>query len=281
MLRPEIDINLYPNKRLDVQYSDISSTCKFDVFYPDSNGKWPCIISIHGGAFKKGDKRNGEMIEPMLNLLSKGFAVIGVNYRLSPEATFPAAIVDIKNALTYIKKHAEELMIDPSKVVVWGGSAGAYLSVMAGLLNKLPFIDGDDDLSVKGIVAWFPPINFCTMDEQLKESGLYNFKHNHSNSTSPESLFMGFCIEDQPLKVAIANPETYLDQGLCPMFIQHGRTDHIVPFQQSLSFYEKSKALGNNIIYEIIEDADHGDPKFELKENIEKVFAFIVDCINA
>ena len=83
--RKQIDINLYHGD-FDVQYSPVSKTCTMDIFLPEGKGPFPVIVSIHGGAFKKCDKRDEEMIVDMLHGLDKGYAVIGVNYRLSGEA---------------------------------------------------------------------------------------------------------------------------------------------------------------------------------------------------
>lgn len=279
MIRAKIDVQRFPYKKLDLSYSSRSSSCLLDIFYPNDQDIFPCVLCIHGGAFKKGDKRNGDMIEPMLHGLDRGIAVIGINYRLSPEAAFPAAIEDVKDAILYIKSNAEMLRIDPEKMVVWGQSAGGYLSIMSALLTNLPFISNEQDLRIRGAIAWFPPVNFATMNEQLRENHLFTGKHDHDRADSPESLFMGYCIGDHPEKVQTANPENYIYEGMCPLLIQHGRKDQVVPYQQSFHFYEKMKNTKNDIYYEIVEDADHGDLLFERSENIQIVFQFIENCL--
>lgn len=77
-----------------------------------------------------------------------------------------------------------------------------------------------------------------------------------------------------------ANPETYLHADVCPMLIQHGRVDEVVPYQQSLEFVKKAKDIcgEEKIVYEIIEGANHGDPLFSTPENLQKVYAFIEKC---
>lgn len=64
------------------------------------------------------------------------------------------------------------------------------------------------------------------------------------------------------------------------MFIQHGREDMIVPYQQSQDFVKKAKIIcgEEKIRYEIIEGANHGDPLFSTLENLNKVYAFIEEC---
>ncbi|WP_154888134.1 alpha/beta hydrolase [Longibaculum muris] len=280
--RKQIDINLYHGD-FDVQYSPVSKTCTMDIFLPEGKGPFPVIVSIHGGAFKKCDKRDEEMIVDMLHGLDKGYAVIGVNYRLSGEAQFPEPVKDIKQAIRFIKDNAQKYHLNADKIVVWGGSAGGYLTLMAGLIDK--YEEFDDDYSsntntkIQGLVAWFPPVNFSNMDQQLKISGLLKKYPDHDDSLSPESLFIGAPILENSDLVQRANPENYLHKDICPMLIQHGRADDIVPYQQSLDFVNKAKTIcKQQIYYEILEGAHHGDPLFSTPENLTKVYCFIEKC---
>ena len=116
------------------------------------------------------------------------------------------------------------------------------------------------------------------MDEQLSASGLLppvGFRHNEPNS--PESLLLGETITKIPEKVQKANPENYIGSKAPPMLLQHGRKDPVVPVQQSIEFAQKLKQKfgDQKIILEIIENAEHADPAFETKENIERVIKFI------
>ena len=87
----------------DVAYGQDSPSQKLDVFLPGGQGPFPAIISIHGGGYVACDKRQKEMIEPMLAGLNRGFAVIGLNYRLAGESGFPEPVRDIKRAVRFIK----------------------------------------------------------------------------------------------------------------------------------------------------------------------------------
>ena len=146
MLRPIINVEKFKNAYFDIPYGNISDAQKLDIFLPDNqNGPYPVIISIHGGAFKMGDKRNGEMIEPMLPGLEKGYAVIGINYRLSGEAKFPEPVKDIKRAIRFIKANSEKYNLDKEKIVVWGGSAGGYFTLMSAVFSNLEDFNDDTD----------------------------------------------------------------------------------------------------------------------------------------
>ena len=281
--RKQVEISNYKG-HFDVQYSPVSKSCQMDIFLPEGEGPFPVIISIHGGAFKKCDKRDEDMILDMLHGLNKGYAVIGVNYRLSGEAQFPEPVKDIKQAIRFIKDNANAYHLNANKIVVWGGSAGGYFTLMSGLIDCYDFFDDEyssqTDTKIQGLIAWFPPVNFINMDSQLKKSGLLKKYPDHDDNYSPESLFVGASITKNKDVVQKANPETYIHKDICPMFIQHGRKDKIVPFQQSQEFVNKAKKYNANIIYEILEEADHGDPLFSTKVNLDKVYQFIEECFS-
>lgn len=265
-------------KFLDVEYDIKSQSQKLDIYLPEvGEGPFPVIVSIHGGAFKMGDKRDFQLT-PMLKGLDRGYAVVSINYRLSGEAIWPAQILDVKRAIEFIKLNAKEYKLDSSKVAVWGGSAGGHLSAMVGTsayCEKLNNKDAKLDVSVNAVVDWFGPIDFLKMDEQLIETGAGRPDHNNANS--PESELLGAKITEVEDLVKEVNPMTYIHEDIPPFFIQHGRIDNLVPYQQSENLYKKIVEIaGNNKAqFEILEGARHGGPYFEEKENLEKVFAFL------
>ena len=197
------------------------------------------IVSIHGGAFKFGDKADGQLT-PMLEGLKRGYAVASLNYRLSGEALFPAQIQDVKAAIRFLKANAATYKINPEKIAVWGGSAGGYLSAMLGTTGDVADLEdknqGNPTVSsrVNAVVDWFGPINFNTMDAQFKISK--KGKTDHDNADSPESLLLGKKITEATDLVQKANPTTYITPDDPPFFIQHGTQDPLVPMEQSTEF---------------------------------------------
>ena len=118
------DVSHIENKYLDVRYADASDEQKLDLYLPEnSNGPFPLIIHIHGGAFKMCDKRDIQVM-PWLGALELGYAVASINYRLSWEAIFPAAVYDCKAAIRYLRANCEKYNIMKNKIAVVGGSAG-------------------------------------------------------------------------------------------------------------------------------------------------------------
>ena len=280
---PEANTDHIERKMFDLPYANVSPAQKLDVYWPaEGNGPFPVILSIHGGAFMGGDKRDVQLM-PMLESLKRGYALVGVNYRMSGEAIFPALIHDIKTAIRWVRANAETYLFDPDRIASWGGSAGGYLSLMAGVaagveeLDDLSLGNSEQPDHVQAVVSWFPPTDFLKMDEQLAESGfLPPAEFSHSGANSPESLLLGQQITEIPDLVRIANPETYIRAGLPPFFIQHGRMDDTVPYQQSLTFAQKLAAVApQTVTHEILPNARHADPAFETPENIQKVLDFL------
>ncbi|MDE5977993.1 MAG: alpha/beta hydrolase [Turicibacter sp.] len=280
MISKQTDTQHIKRKWLDVAYATQSDAQKLDIYLPETGeGPFPVILSIHGGAFKMGDKRDFQL-RPMLEGLKRGYAVVGINYRLSGEALFPANIYDVKAAVRFIKANANQFKLDPNKMVAWGGSAGGYLSTLLATsssfaLEDLKMGNEQEDCKVQAVVDWFGPTDFLKMDEQLKEANLG--PQDHNDADSPESLVLGAQITTIPNKVKEANPITYITKDVPPFFIQHGSVDNIVPNGQSKLLYEALVAAGHQdqTTLEYIEGASHGGPQFETKENLDKVFRFI------
>jgi acetyl esterase/lipase len=269
-------------KWLDVPYALQSKSQKLDIYLPnEGEGPFPVILSIHGGAFKMGDKADGQL-KPMLEGLKHGYAVISVNYRLSQEAIYPAQIFDLKAAIRWIRSNAGVYKLNPDKIAAWGGSAGGNLSAMLGTsgnvkeLEDLSMGNAEKSSRVQAVVDWFGPTDFLKMDEQLKE-GKVNNPQTHSIPDSPESELIGKSLTLAPELVKRANPETYISADDPPFFIQHGRLDHLVPYQQSVNLASKlSEVLGKDkVMFEVLKNDDHGGPGFTTPENIQKVFSFL------
>lgn len=101
--------------------------CKLDVYYPVGKKGFPTIVWFHGGGLEGGGKHVPEMF------MNQGFAVVAVNYRLSPKAQNPAYTEDAAAAVAWAYKHIEEYGGSPRRVFVTVHSAGGYLTLMVGL----------------------------------------------------------------------------------------------------------------------------------------------------
>jgi acetyl esterase/lipase len=268
-------------KWLDVAYVPNATAQKMDIYLPnEGKGPFPVIVSIHGGAFRMGDKADGQ-VNGMLEGLKRGYAVVSINYRLSGEAIYPAQIYDVKAAIRFIRANAKKYVLNGKKIATWGGSAGGNLAAMAGTSGGVAALEdltqGNPKQSsrVQAVVDWFGPINFNTMDPQFKVSG--KGKTDHDNADSPESMLVGKKITEAQDLVKIANPATYITNDDPPFFIEHGQEDQLVPTEQSIDFAKALEAvLGKEkVTLTLLKDTRHGGPQFETKENLDRVFQFL------
>jgi acetyl esterase/lipase len=107
-----------------------------DVYRPDDTQARPVVVWIHGGALVTGN-RNGVPRQLMDLCKSEGYALVSIDYRLAPEVQLPALIADLEDAFRWLHGDgAKQCHFDTHRVVVTGGSAGGYLTLMAGTRVK-------------------------------------------------------------------------------------------------------------------------------------------------
>ena len=135
------------------------------------------------------------------HLAANGWVGFNANYRLSPGATFPDHLVDLKRALAWIREHADEYGVDPDFVVVTGGSAGGHLTALMALTANDPrYQPGfeDADTSVQAAVPFYGVYDFTNRNEHLGPGG----RHDSSSSRMVVKAFF----DDEPEKFAEASP---------------------------------------------------------------------------
>lgn len=115
-----------------------------DVFYPKrhASAKRPAVLLIHGGGWRSGSR--DQQVPMAQQLAVKGYVAITVEYRLSPEAKYPAAVYDLKSAIRWMRTHASEYKIDNNKVAALGCSAGGQLAALLGTTNKMQKFEGSE-----------------------------------------------------------------------------------------------------------------------------------------
>lgn len=205
-------------------------------------------------------------------LLAKGIALASLDYRLSGDAIFPAAVQDCKAAVRHLRAHlGPKHGLDTDRIVAWGESAGAHMASMLGVLSSSTASDDNDDeefdvgddltqsSAVAGVVAYYGPSDFLLMDAQAPKGSVMP----HDAADSPESRYVGAAIQAAPERTARANPISYLpkeENGAVrppPFFLAHGTLDHVVPFGQSVVLEEALRKIGAPVVMHPVEGADH------------------------
>ena len=279
---PMADISWVKRKFLDVPYGTESKQQCFDIYLPEEgDGPFPLFVHIHGCGFAFGDKRDDHMDSYLLGT-KRGYVVASLEYRLSGEAKFPAAALDCREAIRYIKTHAAEYCVDPERIAVLGGSAGGNLAAMVGMNVPNGQFPGEEGKTfscqpnVQVCIDQFGPVRFETMRAQAIANGVSEVHPN--TAMMPESKYLGVDLCEAPAELLKASyPATYASEAMAPMLVQHGTGDHLVPWAQSEEFVKDltEKGFGHKVKYVPLEGADHEDKRFTAPENTELVFAFI------
>ena len=115
---------------------------QLDVFYPKAKRRkgYPAVLFIHGGGWRSGDR--SQHVPMAQQLAAKGYVTATVEYRLSTEAHYPAAVQDLKAAIRWLRANARQYPIDTTKIAVWGFSAGGQLAALLGTTNGYAPLEG-------------------------------------------------------------------------------------------------------------------------------------------
>jgi acetyl esterase/lipase len=193
-------------------------------------------------------------------LVSDGYAVASVEYRLSQAATFPAQIEDCKGAIRWLRANAAKYDLDPKHVGAWGSSAGGHLVALLGTSGDVAELEGtvggnlDQSSRVQAVCDWFGPTDFTQIAAQSLPTSLLD----HDAPDSPEARLIGGPIQKNKDKAARANPITYITADDPPFLIMHGDQDNLVPLGQSELLLAALQQAGVPATLHTIKGAGHG-----------------------
>ena len=202
----------------------------------------PLLLQVHGGGWRVSGRHRApretrawetSFFERMVNA---DFVVAANDYRFSGEALFPAAVEDTADAVRFLRANADEYGVDPTKVVLFGQSAGGYLAAAVGL--------GTDVAQVQGVVCWYPVTDFSA------------FSDDQSAAVFP-SQFIGGPLSALPAVVEQTRLPRLARADAPPVLLQHGTADTMAPYNQSIRLRDALLAVGASVELETVEGADH------------------------
>ncbi|MEN9704368.1 MAG: hypothetical protein RLZZ393_247, partial [Pseudomonadota bacterium] len=231
-----------------------------DVYLPPRStarrGGNPLVVFIHGGGWVNGHTRHSGAFENWPGLLAavaaKGYVVASLNYRLSGEAPFPAAIQDVKSAIRWLRARAAVYGIDATRAMAWGGSAGGQLAALAATSCGEPALApaGAAEVSdcVQGAVLWYPVTDFSAMARPAGPGA----------PPPAENKYLGCAIALCSAEtLRLASPLKQVSARTPPMLMVHGDGDRQVPVQQSIALDAALRAAGVHSELLVIPGVDH------------------------
>jgi acetyl esterase/lipase len=217
-------------RQANLSYGRAGRRNLLDVYIPRSGTvSGPCLVHFHGGGYYSG-RKNREARALIYRLASQGWVCISANYRRAGEAAFPAALVDAKRVIAWMREHASAYGADPSTIVVAGSSAGAHLAAMVALTpNSAALQPGFDQADTHVCAA------IC----------LYGF---YGSPT---------WIDREP--GAPSAPIALIRRGAPPMLVVHGTHDSFVPVSDARGFVERFRndAPDTPLVYLELPGAQH------------------------
>jgi acetyl esterase/lipase len=193
-----------------------------DVYFPAAGGPWPGLVYVHGGAWMHGDKSEAAMFARLMT--AQGYLVVSVNYRLYPEAQFPAMIQDVKCAVRSLRANAAQYNLDPNRVGAVGVSAGGHLVSLLGTTDASVGWDVGEYLEqssrVQAVIAM---------------AGVMDLSRKFPNADIEAMKRVGF----GEYNVVEASPISHVTPDNPPFLLIHGDRDELVPVEQSQLMYER------------------------------------------
>jgi acetyl esterase/lipase len=213
----------------DLAYGPARPAQLLDLYRRQSDRRQgPCLVYLHGGGYRSG-RKSREARALIYRLASQGWLCISANYRLPPGSPYPAALVDAKAAVAWLRGHAAEYGGDPSTIFVAGSSAGAHLAAVTALTANDPSLQPgfeSADTDVAGAVCLY---------------GFYG---------TPGWIDIEPGVPSSPLELA--------DRSAPPMFVAHGDNDSFVPVSGARRFVERLRAVSQSpVVYAELPGAQH------------------------
>jgi acetyl esterase/lipase len=237
---------------------------RLDVYCRDGVRDAPVLLQIHGGAWVIGNKdQQGQPL--MYRLAFEGWVCVAINYRLSPQATWPDHLIDCKRALAWVREHIAEYGGNPDYVVVTGGSAGGHLTAMMGLTPNDPeWQPGfeDVDTRVQGIVPFYGVYDWTDRLGLRGNAGLADMLGQRVVKRS---------FADAPEVYDHASPMSHIRPDAPPALIIHGDLDRLAPVDEAREFVRLLRATSHSpTVYVELAGAHHA---FEVFNSIRTLHA--------
>ncbi len=226
----------------------------------------PLVVFIHGGDWNSGSRRaNGAFVNwplALASLAARGYVVASIDYRLAAEATFPAQIMDVKDAIRWLRSKAGVYGIDRARVAVWGAEAGGQLAALTAVscgaagferqTNGAPVntaIGGaatapspaDESACVQAAVSWSGAYDLLRMADMAAAN---NYLGCAGAACNPQRR--------------LASPVSYVDKTAPPMLIVHGMTDTFIPVSQAARMNAVMQDAGASAELVLVPDVGQG-----------------------
>lgn len=204
---------------------------KLDLYLPDLK-EFPLLVWFHGGGLVQHSKESQQEVAEAL--AKCGVGIVVPDYRLSPQATYPAYIEDAAAAVAWVRRNLADIHGDPERVFVGGHSAGGYLALMLAMDDRYLKQAGVEPKQVAGYIS----VSGQTLT--------------HFTIREERGLTRNHVIADD------ASPIYYTRAETQPICLIVGDQDFPSRLEENALFLSSLKTAGNrNVHLSVIRDRDH------------------------
>ncbi|CAN5238174.1 alpha/beta hydrolase [soil metagenome] len=214
-------------------------------------GRKPAVIQVHGGGWILGSR--SEQGIPLLNhLAANGWVGFNVDYQLSPRATLPDHVIDVKRAIAWVREHADEYGVDPERIAITGGSAGGHLTALAALTANDPELQPGFEEADTSVIAAVPFYGVYDLSDEL---GVY---YPELREWLFERVVIKKRISDDPELFRSVSPTHRIHADAPPFMVFHGDSDSLVPVADAREFVRRLEdASSEHVLYVELPGAEH------------------------
>jgi len=239
----------------DIDNGSARSHLMMDILQPDpaAHAKpTPAIVFVAGNGWRSIDR--ARHVPSLAQFARAGYLVASIDYRISGEAVFPAALRDVKTAVRFLRANAGAYNLDAGHIGMWGNSAGGHLTALAATTGDRPEFDVEPQShntrwqghssAIQAAVPWYAPSDLT----DLPSEGRY-----------VESVQMGFDVKDpaNSVQARLASPLAYISANTPPVLQVHGTADELVPLWHGERLHNALLAAGRTSTLLRVEGAPH------------------------
>ena len=230
----------------------------------------PLLVWLCGGGLSVVD--HNIWLPQMVWFSERGFVVASVEYRTSNDVSLPAALIDVKAAIRYLKSHSAQYCIDPENVFAMGESAGGMLASLTGVTaGKDEYEQGDFlewSSAVNAVIDVYGVADLRRACETAEEGSGRQINRLREAGLTPDDTDWSKLDEFSAIR--------YVNENTVPFLILHGTKDEKVDISQSEAFYDRLTECGVPCDYYRLVGCIHGEDRFYQEEVLEIVREFMV-----
>ena len=270
-----------PSARFDVEISDViyrqdgNIPWRASIYQPKGEGPFPGLLDVHGGAWNRGDRAADRVMDQAL--AASGIVVAAIDFRLAPDHTYPAQVIDTNYAIRWFKAHSQDFNVDSQSIGAMGCSSGGHTVMLSAMRPNdsryaaLPLPEhGQVEASLQYLLCCWPVLDPYARYVYAKGAGEVRLQ------ASTEAYFLN----DETMHEG--NCQEILDRGeevkLPPTILIQGTNDNNVPLSIPQRFDEAYRKAGGHLELEMFQDMVHGfgnTPGPESDRAIELMKGFI------